>query len=158
MKFSPLPILLLSALGTTVRAIPSELFCLPTASSGTSEDCAKAMRKLPADITPANFHYGGTADVFQLPKTVREGSCEIKVETTSTYTPEIVSWLDIFTLTNTLMLNCAASDQWRVPAMRIPFNYKWYTGGTLTYGRPYGFRISIKKAPKSMGVEDGSAA
>ncbi|KAI4085819.1 MAG: hypothetical protein LQ344_008101, partial [Seirophora lacunosa] len=125
MKFSPLPplLLLLSALSSTVLAIPAELECLPTTSSGSSEDCARAMRKLPAGITPAKFHYGGTADDFQLPKTVREGTCEIKVETTSTYTPEVASWLDVFSLTNMLMLNCAASDQWRVPAFR-PMNYK----------------------------------
>ncbi|KAL8922314.1 MAG: hypothetical protein Q9208_005284 [Pyrenodesmia sp. 3 TL-2023] len=153
MKFSSLsPLILLTALGSVWAAAEPPLWrCLPRSSSGSSDDCAQALRKLPSGFTPGKFHTGSPADEFQLPKVVKQGSCEVTIQTVHPSAfPVTASWLDVFNLANSLMANCGATDGWKPPLIKTPF-YKWYTGGSIRYGdAATGLKLDIKKSAEAL--------
>lgn len=63
------------------------------------------------------------------------------------------SWLDIASLANLLMVNCGISDGWRQPPRWIPrpLGFEWRTGGSVSYGNPEGFRITMRKKNPGIG-------
>lgn len=169
MKLSSLsPLVLLAALGSVWAAAEPPLWrCLPKSSSGSSDDCAKALRKLPSGFIRGKFHTGNPANEYQLPKVVKEGSCEVTITAVHTAFPVEASWLDVFNLANSLMANCGVTDGWKPPMIKTPL-YKWYSGGSVRYGSdPTGLKIDMKKTSEALlgnataedlpAVEDGNA-
>lgn len=157
------PLLLLTALGTVWGRLEAPGWeCLSRSSSGSSDDCAQALRKFPAGLAPGKFHIGGFADEYQLPQTFSKGSCEVTITTIHPAFPVTASWLDVFNLGNSLMVNCGASDGWKPPLVKVPF-YKWYSGGSVRYGdAATGLKMNMKKSPSLMEnatlVEDDGTA
>ncbi|KAL8987645.1 MAG: hypothetical protein Q9177_003167 [Variospora cf. flavescens] len=125
--------------------------CFACASAA---DCARALRKLPASVTRGNFYNGGTAGEFQLPKNFIDGTCEVIVDTSGSYSGFVPgSWLDIANLANLLMVNCGVSDGWKLPPRAViprPLGFEWKTGGNVMYGNP-GFKITMRRKNPRIG-------
>lgn len=109
-------------------------------------DCNDAIGFLASSEAVGYFHTAGAFDLFQLPVTKMENTCEVKVELQPHAAPEESSWLDI-----------------KIAAMKVS-NDCWtghgfgHTGGSIHIGLHGAIKVSLVRAGSAGGIGNARVA
>ncbi|KAL9005243.1 MAG: hypothetical protein Q9188_001965 [Gyalolechia gomerana] len=91
-------------------------------------------------LTPGEFHYYAPDNDFRLPQTANAGDCQITVDLMPGGLAVQGSWMDVWTMANTMITACAATRGLPV----------WYTGGYVQVGTTRGLRVTMRRAPTAV--------
>lgn len=149
--YSLLYLALLAAFGATVFALPvnspgpiARMECTPRVAmrrtrNGNPGNCAKAlMDGFPNGPMVGQFHRGGEANAFRLPRTNIVGDCQVSVDLNGVERVQ-GSWQEIWTLANTMSTACTyyINQQYAATAVTGGYVYGGQGNGLAVFmGRP----------------------
>ncbi|KAL8756538.1 MAG: hypothetical protein Q9199_002864 [Rusavskia elegans] len=152
---------LLAAFSATVFALPvnspgavAQMECTPRVAlrrtrNGNPGNCAKALIDgFPNGPLVGQFHRGGEANAFRLPRTKVVGDCQVTVDLNGVERVQ-GSWQEIWTLANTMSTACTYYINQQYAATAV-------TGGYVHGGQGNGLTVIIGRPQEMASHETGA--